>query len=55
MKPMRRDYPIMAAAAVMLFATAVITGIAYTYENRPPDWLHAVAHFFDHRQLPADF
>jgi hypothetical protein len=54
MRPMQRDYPLMAAVAVMLIATFVIAGIAYTYENRPLDLLHAVAHLFDHRQLPAD-
>ena len=54
MKSRRRDYPFIAAVALMLFATFVITGIAYTYEDRPPDWLHAVAHLFDHRQLPSD-
>ena len=53
-KSMRRDYPTMAAMAAILFGTFVLGGIAYTYENRPPEWLHAVAHLFDHRQLPAD-
>jgi hypothetical protein len=53
-KSMRRDYPTMAAVAAMLFGAFVLTGIAYTYENRLPVWLDAVAHLFDGRQLPAD-
>jgi hypothetical protein len=53
-KSMRRDYPTMAAMAAIVFGTFVIGGIAFTYENRPPEWLNAVAHLFDHRQLPAD-
>jgi hypothetical protein len=44
----------LAAMAAIVFGTFVIGGIAYTYENRPPEWLNAVAHLFDHRQLPAD-
>jgi hypothetical protein len=54
MKARSWDFPLIAAVAVMLFATIVITGIAYTYVNRPADWLHAVAHLFDHRHLPED-
>ena len=53
-KSMGRDYPTMAAMAAILFGTFVIGGIAYTYENRPPEWLDAVAHLFDRSQLPAD-
>jgi len=53
-KSMRRDYPTMTAMAAILFGTFVIGGIAYTYENRPPAFLDAVAHLFDGRQLPAD-
>ena len=53
-KSMRRDYPTMAAVGAILFGMFVIGGIAYTYENRPPALLDAVAHLFDGRQLPAD-
>jgi hypothetical protein len=48
-KSLRRDYPAMLAALVILLGTFVLEGIAYTYTHRPSALIDAVTHLFDGR------